>query len=51
VRTILPPLAALALCSLVACERMFPGPRQGTGRGVLLIAVDGLRADHVTGLG
>lgn len=48
-RPTLHPLAALALILVAAC-----GPatvHEGEGRGVLLIAVDGLRADHLTSRG
>ena len=51
VRTFLPPCLALLLVALAACERLIPGRGPGTGRGVLLIAIDSLRADHVSSLG
>lgn len=41
--------AIFALAALLGCGRSTEMP--GTGRGVLVVAIDGLRADHLSGAG
>lgn len=41
-----PTVTALALC-LAACSRGGPGPGDEQGRGILVVAIDGLRADRL----
>ena len=45
------PLLALACCSLVACSSEVESARAPAGQGVLVIAIDALRADHIASLG